>query len=157
MSFSYNNGANPIPDYIRMLISDTVQFGARGQRVYAFEDQEIQAGVQIEMAVWQSSMFFSPPAGAANLPGVPIPYRRVAATMLDCLAANQARLQIIAKLLDVTVNPKASEAMREQAAALREADDNSGAFVVIEQTVDFFSFRDRWFKEWQRQTAGGIV
>ncbi len=157
MAFSYSAGANPPIDYPRLLISDTVQFGAQGQRVYAFDDSEIMAATRIEMSVWQSSMFFSPPAGVASLGTTPVPWRRIAATLLDSLAANQARLQIIAKLLDVTVNPKASEAMREQAAALREADDNSGAFAIIEQTPDFFSFRDRFWKQWERQTAGGNV
>ncbi len=157
MSFSYQFGANPPIDYPRLLASDTVQFGAQGQRVYAFEDSEITAATRIEMAVWQSAQFFSPPAGVASLGTTPTPWRRIAATLLDSLAANQARLQIIAKLLDVTVNPKASEAMREQAAALREADDNSGAFVIIEQVVDQFSFYDRYWAEWQRQTAGGNV
>ena len=121
MSFSYQYGANPPIDYPRLLISDTVQFDAQGNRVYAFEDQEIQAATSIEMAVWQSSMFFSPPAGANVLPTTPIPWRRIAATLLDALASNQARLQIIVKLLDVTLNPNASREMRAQAQALRDA------------------------------------
>ena len=157
MSFSYNYGANPIPDYIRLMISDTVEFDAQGQRVYAFEDQEIQAFVNIEMAVWQSSQFFSPPTGASTLPTVPIPYRRIAATALESLASNQARLQIIVKLLDVTLNPNASREMRAQAQALRDADDNSGALVIIEQVNDVFSFRDRYWKQVQRMTGGGFV
>ena len=151
-SFSYNFGANPPIDYPRLLCSDTVQNDpATGQRVYAFADQEIQAATQIEMQVWQSGQFFSPPAGVGALNNPPYPWRRIAATLLDALAANQARLQIIAKLLDVTINPKAADAMRAQAAALREADDNSGAFIIIEQVNDVFSFRDRFWKQVQRQ------
>lgn len=157
MSFSYGAGSNPAIDYPRFLSSDTVQLNAQGQRVYAFEDSEILMATQIELGVWQSAQFFSPPVGVASFGSVPVPWRRIAANLLDALAANQARLQIIAKLLDVTVNPKASAEMRAQAAALREADDNSGAFVIIEQVNDVFSFRDRYWKQVQRMTGGGFV
>ncbi len=156
MSFSYQFGANPPIDFPRLLISDTVQNDANGQRVYAFEDSEIMAATQIEMAVWMSPQFYTPPAGNANLGNTPTPWRRIAATLLDSLASNQARLTILVKLLDVTLNPKASSEMRAQAAALREADDNSGAFVIIEQVNDQFSFRDRFWKQVQRQQGGGF-
>ena len=157
MSFTYQFGANPPIDYPRLLVSDTIQLDpATGQRVYAFEDSEISAAAAIEMAVWRSPQFFTPPAGQATQPTVPTPWRRIAATLLDALAASQARQQIIAKLLDVTINPKASAEMRAQAAALREADDNSGAFVIIEQVNDVFSFRDRFWKQVQRQQGAGI-
>lgn len=156
MSFSYQYGANPPIDYPRFLCSDTVQNDpATGQRVYAFEDSEITMAAQIEMAVWMSPQFYSPPAGNATIQNPPYPWRRIAANLLDALAANSARLQIIAKLLDVTINPRASDAIRAQAQALRTADDNSGAFVIIEQVNDAFSFRDRFCKQVQRQQAGG--
>lgn len=154
--FTYGFGANPPIDYPRLLISDTVEYDANGNRVYAFEDSEITAAAQIEMGVWQSAQFYSAPSGQATLPTVPVPYRRVAATLLDSLAANQARLQIIAKLLDVTVNPNASKAMAAQAQALRDADDNAGTFVIIEQVNDVFSFRDRYWKQIQREQGGGF-
>jgi hypothetical protein len=156
MSFSYQYGANPPIDYPRFLCSDTVQNDpATGQRVYAFEDSEITMAARIEMAVWMSPQFFTPPAGNAVINNPPYPWRRIAANLLDALAANSARLQIIAKLLDVTINPKASDALRAQAQALRTADDNSGAFVIIEQVNDVFSFRDRFWKQVQREQGGG--
>ena len=156
--FTYQYGANPPIDYPRLLCSDTVQFDpATGQRVYAFEDSEIMAATTIEMSVWQSAQFFTPPAGTPVLSNSgPTPWRRIAATLLDALAASQARMQIIAKLLDVTINPKASAEIRAQAEALREADDNSGAIVIIEQVNDVFSFRDRFWKQVQRQQGGGM-
>jgi hypothetical protein len=157
MSFSYSYGARPLPDYPRLLCSDTVEFDANGNRVYAFEDEEITAAAQIELSVWQSGQFWTPPAGVASLGSAVIPWRRIAATLLDALAANQARQQIIAKLLDVTLNPQASAAMRAQAAALRDADDNNGAFVLIEQVNDVFSFRDRFWAQIQRNGAGGLI
>ncbi len=154
MSFTYNQGANPPIDFPRFLSSDTVQFDDQGQRVYAFSDEEIQAATTIEMSVWQSAQFWTPPRGLTTLPAPPYPWRRIAATLLDALAANQARLGIISKLLDVTLNPNAAKSMREQAQALRDTDDNSGAFVIIEQVNDQFSFRDRFFKQVQRQQGG---
>jgi len=156
MAFTYQYGANPPIDYPRLLCSDTVQTDAQGNRVYAFEDSEIQAATAIELAVFQSSQFYTPPVGLSSLATPPVPWRRIAATLLDSLAANQARLQIIAKLLDVTINPRASESMAAQAKALRDADDNSGAFVIVEQVNDAFSFRDRYWKEVQRQQGEGF-
>lgn len=156
MSFSYGAGSNPPIDYPRMLVADTTQFDANGQRVYAFEDSEIVAATTIEMSVWQSGMFYSGQAGVATLPSNPIPWRRVAATLIDCLAANQARLSILSQVLDVKLNANATKDMQAQAAALRKADDESGAFVIIEQVNNVFSFRDRYWKTVQRQSGGGI-
>ena len=153
MAFSYQYGANPAVDYPRFLISDTVETDASGNRVYAFEDEEIAAATLIEQSVWQSAMRYSPPAGV-SVGTSPVSWRRVAATLLDALSANHARLTIISKLLDVTMNPNAAKEMRAQAASLREIDDNSGSFMIIEQVTDAFSFRDRFWKQVQRQTAG---
>jgi len=153
MSFSYQFGANPQVDYPRMLISDTVQNDQNGNRVYAFEDSEILAAYQIEQNVWMSPQFYSGTLGQASETNPPVSYRRVAATLLDCLAANQARLQAISSILDVKLNAQAAKEMRETAAALREAEDNSGAFVIIEQVNDEWSFRDRFWKTVQRQSA----
>lgn len=126
---------------------------ATGNRVYAFEDEEIAAATLIEQSVWQSGMGSSPPSGG-YVPTIPVSWRRIAATLLDSLSANQARLTIISQLLDVKMNPNAAKEMRAQAAALRDIDDNSGSFVMIEQVTDAFSFRDRFWKQVQRQTAG---
>lgn len=151
MAFTYQGGANPPIDYIRMLISDTVQTDVQGNRVYAFEDSEIQAGYAIEQNVWMAPQFYSGVAGQAAETNPPVSYRRVAATMLDCLASNQARFQIISQILDVKVNQGASKEMRATAQALRDTEDNSGAFVIIEQVNDEWSFRDRFWKTVQRE------
>ena len=45
--------------------------------------------------------------------------------------------------------------MRAQAQALRDADDNSGAIMIVEQVNNSFSFRDRYWKTVQRQSGGG--
>ncbi len=157
MSFSYNYGSNPPIDYPRLLISDTQQFEADGTtRAYVFEDSEIQAATTIETSVWQSGMFYSGSGGLTTLPNQSvIPWRRIAATLLDSLAANAARLSAVTQLLDVKLSPKeAALALREQAQALRDADDNSGSFAIAEQVGNQFTFRDRFWKQIQRQWGG---
>jgi hypothetical protein len=153
MSFTYQYGANPPIDYPRLLISDTVQNDANGNRIYAFEDAEINAATQIEQNVWLSAQFYSGTMGQAAQANPPVSYRRVAATLLDSLSANMARLQIISQILDVRVNAAAAAAMQKQAAYLRQVEDESGAFVIIEQVNDEWSFRDRFWKTIQRQSA----
>lgn len=156
MSFSYNFGANPPIDYPRLLISDTQQFAADGVTpIYVFEDAEITAATNIELAVWQSPQRYSAGGGTNTLAGTNItPWRRIAATLLDSIAANKARLASITQLLDVKLSPQfAAKALREQAQALRDADDNSGAFVIIEQVNNQFAFRERFWKTIQRQGA----
>jgi hypothetical protein len=155
-TFSYQGGANPAIDYPRMLVSDTLQFGPDGTTpIFAFWDEEIQAATQIEMAVWQSGQFWSGASGVTPLNNSSVmPWRRIAATLIDCLASNQARLNYISKQLDTSMNPGAVKDMQAQAAALREADDNSGAFVIIEQVNDWWSFVDRYWKTIARESAG---
>jgi hypothetical protein len=155
-TFSYQGGANPLIDYPRYIASDTLQYGPDGvTQIFAFWDQEVQAAIQIEMAVWQSSQFWSGPAGVTPfINSTVIPWRRIAATMIDSLASNMARLNYISQQLDTKMNPGATKDMMAQAAALRLADDNSGAFVLIEQVNDHWSFVDRYWKTVQRQSAG---
>ena len=155
-TFSYQGGANPPIDYPRILVADTLQFGPDGTTpIFAFWDQEIQAATQIEMAVWQSGMYWSGPQGVSPLTNTSVvPWRRIAATLIDALASNQARLSYISQQLDTKMNPGAVKDMQAQAAALRLADDNSGAFAIIEQVNDHWSFIDRYWKTVQRQSAG---
>ena len=155
-TFTYQGGANPPIDWIRLLVSDTQQFSPVDGTtpIFAFWDEEIQSATAIEMAVWQSGMFWSGPAGVASLPNQPTPWRRIAATLIDSLASNQARIAIISSQLDTKLNPGAVKDMQAQAAALRLADDNSGAFVIVEQVNDWFSFVDRYWKTVQRQSGG---
>lgn len=159
MSFSYGAGSNPPIDYPRLLVSDTQQFAADGTtRLYVFEDSEITAAATIASGMWQSSQFFSGTLGVASFPTNPSQYLRTAATLLYSLAANNARLAVIKQILDVKVDATdAAVQMRETAASYLEMDDNSGAFVLIEMVNDDFSFRDRFWKQVQRQTAGGLL
>ena len=152
MSFSYGFGSNPPIDYPRMLVADTQQFLADGvTRAYIFEDSEITAFASIVSSVFQSSMVYDPPQ-SAQIPTSPVSYVRQAAYMLNALAANKARLAGITALLDVKLSMKdAAKALQDQATAFLELEDNSGAFMVIEQVNDAVSFRDRFWKEVQRQ------
>ncbi len=147
MSFSYGFGANPTIDYPRMLIGDTVEAG------HIYEDSEINSAYAIQANVWQSSMFYSG-SGGRTLPSTPVSYYRVAALLLDSLASNRARLGGVTKLLDVTLSLGAvAKSLHDQANCWRELDDNSGAFVMIEQTNTTFGFLDRFWKQVQRQNA----
>jgi|GEM_PF-2834785 len=157
-TFSYQYGANPPIDWIRLLVSDTQQFSPIDGTtpVFAFWDQEIIAATQIELAVWQSSQFWSGPLGNSSLGNIPMPWRRIAATLIDALASNQARIGLISQQLDTKLNPGAVKDMQAQAAALREADDNSGAFAIVEQVNDHWSFVDRYWRTVARQSAGMV-
>jgi hypothetical protein len=153
-TYSYSGGANPVPDFPRLLVADTGP-------TFVFSDQEISAMISIVQGQFQSGMFFDaaggPPGGGtlgAYLPSQPIPYYRVAGMLLSSLAANKARLSSVVKLLDVTLSAdKAAKALMDQAKAYFDADDNSGAFMIIEQVNDSFSFRDRYWKSFLRQGA----
>lgn len=148
--FSYQYGLHPEIDYPRLLISDTQAEN------HIFEDSEIQAATALQACQFQSGMFYSWPAGR-NLPNTPVSYLRVAAILLDALAANKSRLSSVTALLDVQLAPdKAAVALRDQAKQYRELDDDAGAFVIIEQCNNFWSMRDRFWKQVQRQSGMGL-
>jgi hypothetical protein len=148
MSFSYDLENTPRIAYIRLLVADTDSTTA------IFSDEEIEAAYRIQAATFQSSMKYSGRNGA-TLPSSPVSYLRVAALLLDSLAANKSRLSSITQLLDVKLSPdKASAALREQAKQYRTVDDESGAFMVIEQCSTVWGFVDRFYKTIQRQNAG---
>lgn len=148
MSFTYDFNSNPMVAYVRLLIADTNVLNP------VFQDEEITAFYSIQANQFQSSMYFSGAAGISNLPSNPVSYLRVAALALDALASNAARLSGVMKLLDVTLGiDKAAGSLRAQAKAYRETDDDAGAFVIVEQCNTSFSFVDRWFKQYQRQSA----
>jgi hypothetical protein len=145
MSFSYQLGANPPIDYPRLLISDTQSLN------HVFEDEEIIAAANIVAGVWQSSMQYSGVSGQPVLPTTPVNYLRTAAILCDAMAANKSRLSSVVQLLDVKLSPdKAADALRKQAQQYREIDDDSMAFVVIEQCHNEWTFRDRFWKQVQR-------
>ncbi len=76
---------------------------------------------------------------------------RTAALLLDSIAANKARLSSITQLLDVKLSPeKAAESLRAQAKQYRDVDDDSMAFVIIEQCNTDWSFVQRFWNQWQR-------
>ncbi len=154
-TFTYQGGANPTIDYIRLLVSDTQQFAPDGTTpIFVFGDSEIQAAYVIEQNVWMSPQFFSGVMGQTTEQNPPVSYRRVAATLLDALAANKSRLASIKQMLDVKLDSSdAAIQLRETAQALRDTEDNSGAFVIIEQVNDEWSFRDRFWKTIQRENA----
>jgi hypothetical protein len=145
---------NPQIDYVRGLIADTVEFDANGNRIYIWSDTEIQMFTQMQAALgWQSTQFYSPPAGAF-LPSSPVGYLRIAATMLNAQASNSAKFAIIVQLLDVKLDAsKAAKAFQDTAQRYLDMDDNSGAVVIIEMVQDYFSFRDRFWKQVQRQSG----
>ncbi len=150
MPFTYQFGANPQIDYPRLLISDTVDLN------HIFEDSEIEMAYSIQASFFQSSMFYSPPAGR-NVPTSPVSYLRVAALLLDSLAANKSRLSSITQLLDVKLSPNvAAKSLRDQAQEYRDVDDSSGAFFIIEQCPTQWAFQDRFWNQVQRQQGVGF-
>lgn len=148
MSFSYSGGQNPSIDYPRLLIADT------NPDNFIFQDSEIIAFGNIVSQVWQSSMFWNAPSGQATLPSNPVNYLRIAALALDSLAANSSRLASVIQILDVKLDAKsAAAALRAQAEQYRKVDDESGAFIIVEQVCSDWAFADRFWSQVQR-TSG---
>jgi hypothetical protein len=145
---------NPQIDYVRGLIADTVELNSQGQNVFVWSDTEIRMFTQMQAELaWQSTQFYSPPAGAF-LPSSPTGYLRIAATMLNAQAANSAKFATIIQLLDVKLDAsKAAKAFQDTAQRYLDMDDNSGAVAIIESVNDYFSFRDRFWKQVQRQSG----
>lgn len=146
---------NPPIDYVRGLIADTVEFAADGVTpVFIFSDTEISMFTQMQAQLgWQTTQFYSPPGGQF-LPSSPTPYLRVAATMLRSLAVNNAKLAIVQQMLDVKLDAsKAAAALEAQAQSYLDMDDDSAAIAIIEWCNDYFSFRDRFWKQVQRQSG----
>jgi len=158
MSWSFQNGANPVIDYPRILSGDM------NPVTPIFQDEAILSIEQIVVKPFQSGMFWSTPNGAIGggtlgtmLPQIPIPYYRVAAIMLQSMAAQQAWPSAVTQLLDVKLNgPAAVKALQALAQSYIDLDNDSGAFMIIEQVNNDWSFRDRFWKQWQRQSAGSF-
>lgn len=145
--FSYNYGSNPLIDYPRLLCSDTQPVN------FIFDDNEILAMYQIVNANFQSAQFYSG-AGGTIPPSTPVSYLRVAAYLLMAVAANKSRLASIKQLLDIKLDSSdAAIQMRDTAEKYLEMDDNAGAFMIIEQCNDNFSFRDRFWATVQRSSS----
>ena len=150
--FTYDFDTNLRVANVRLLISDTINTDAQPA---IFSDTEINAFYNIQQSTFQSSMFFSGSAGR-DLPYSPVSTLRVAALALDSLASNASRLSAITKLLDVSLSPKeAAVSLRDQAMQYRTTDDESGAMVLFEQATTVWGFAQRFWNQYQRQTAGG--
>ena len=150
--FTYNPQNPTDADIVRQLIPDTTN---TLQQPAIFNDYEINNLFTIQARVFQSSMFYSPPAGR-NIPMSPVSLLRVAAIGIDIIASNSAQLALITKLLDVNLNPAAAaKILTDRADKYRQIDDESGAFAIIEQVNTTWAFYDRYFKQIQRQTGGG--
>jgi hypothetical protein len=160
MSFSYSlatvyPSTQPLIDYPRLIVQDTQEFQPDGTtRAYVFEDSEILAMYTIVSNVFQSTMTYDYPV-TIPVPQSPVSYLRVAAYLLRSLAANTARLSGILQILDVKLDMKsATAALQQQAKDWLATDDDSGAFVIIEQVQfgDDAGFKDRFYREVQRQS-----
>ena len=152
-TFSYNYGSNPPIDYPRLMISDTQEYLPDGVTPgYVFADQEIMAAVQIESSTFQSAQFYTPPGGIALPQGVVMPWRRIAATLMDCMVANKGKLASIKRILDVQLDSSdAAKWLQAQAKTYRDTDDNSGAIFIIEQVNNEWSLYQRYWAQVQRQ------
>lgn len=128
---------------VRLLVADT------DATKPIFQDDEVQASLDLE----QLSVFIPitgniPTPLFNNQPSV----RRAAATLLDVLAANKARLAGALKVLDIQIDTsKAAAELRATAKALRDTEANMGHFGVIEMVQGQFSARERWAKEMLRR------
>lgn len=139
MSFSYQMGANPQIDYVRLLIADT------NPAQPIFQDQEIYSAYNI------ITCFVIVPGGGgqATINSNYTPsYYRVAAILLDSLAANKAALAGLLKVLDVNIDlSKAAQELRASAKEYRDVEDNSGAFAIVEWVPNNFAATERVWKQ----------
>lgn len=151
--FTYQGGLNPPIDYPRLMVSDTQQYLADGVTpAYVFSDQEILAIEQVVASPFQSAQFYSPPLGQQLPQGVVMPWFRIAASLLDCMVANKAKLASIKRILDVQLDSSdAAKWLQSQAKSYRDLDDNSGAFFIIEQVNNEWSLYQRYWAQVQRQ------
>ena len=153
-TYTYDFTSAPAISYVRLLIPDTQFIPNVSPPQMVFSDQEIGAFFTIQQMTSQSGMFFSGNQ-ARNLPALPLSYVRVAALALDTLANNKGKLGNVVKLLDVSLDWKdAAQILRDGAKTYREVDDDAGAFAIIEQTPTDWAFAQRWWNQFQRQTAG---
>ena len=147
MSFSY--GVNFNIDVVRDLCQDINPLAPN------LSDETINRMYTVQQSTFQSSMFFSGNQGR-QLPYQPMSYLRVAALCLDCMAALKAQLASIKALPDVKLDASDSAKMlMAKADSYRKVDDESGAFVILEQVSTVWGMRDRYWSQIQRQTAGG--
>lgn len=145
MSFSYQLGANPTIDAPRMLIADTDATHA------IFQDEEILMASNVD----QIQAYIPNGQGALAVVSSQPSARRVAAVLLDALAANKARLSAALKVLDINVDStKAAVELRATAQQLRDTEMNSGNFAITEMVQDQWGARERVWKQLLRIFGG---
>jgi hypothetical protein len=83
-------------------------------------------------------------------------YLLTAALALDAVASYNSRLASLKQLLDVKLDSSdAAIQLRAQAQEYRDVDDNSMAFVIIEQVQrNNWSFQERFWSQVQRRSGG---
>lgn len=152
-TFSYQGGANPPIDIPRFMISDTQEFLPDGVTPgYVFADSEILMATQLVYSPFQSTQYYTPPAGAFLPQGVVMPWYRIAAALIDSMAANKSKLASIKRILDVQLDSSdAAKWLQAQAKTYRDVDDNSGAIFIIEQVNNEWSLFQRYWNQVQRQ------
>ena len=135
------------------MISDTQAYLSDGITPgYVFADQEILAIEQVVFSPFQSAQFYTPPQGQQLPQGVIMPWFRIAAALLDCMAANKAKLASIKRILDVQLDSSdAAKFLQAQAKAYRDMDDNSGAIFIIEQVNNDWTLAQRYWNQTARQ------
>lgn len=155
MAFSYDFNTNPAVAYIRLLLPDTTEDPAKNLPI--FQDNEIERLYTVQQMQFQSSMFFSPPAGRI-LPATPVSLLRVAALGLDIIANNAAFTSLVTQLMDIKLSAKDASAMiAARANQYRQTDDEAGAFAIVEQCFTGWGFQDRYWNQIARMQGGGSI
>jgi hypothetical protein len=133
---------------MRLLVSDTQALN------HVFEDSELLAFQTVVALPFQSGQRYDYPFGN-TLPVSPVTYLRAAALALKSLAANKSRLASIKQLLDVKLDSSdAAIQLRATADSYLQMDEDNGAFCIIEQVSNSFSFSERFWNTVQRQQVG---
>ena len=140
MSWTYQLGANPPIDFVRLLIADT------DSTAQVFQDEEIRAAASII-----PTFYITPNSGTSQAPGanfIQPSYYRQAAILLDALSANKARLAAQLKVLDIEMNVQvAAQELRATAKEYRDIEDNSGAFAIVEMVPNNYAAYERVWKQ----------
>ena len=140
VTFTYDFGINRQISVVRMLVGDTDPAHP------IFGDDEVLAGYSLN-----AFAVITPSGGGQYSSSAPASPFFVAATLLESLASNKARLASVGQLLDVHLDAaKASQELRATAKALRDSERNSGAFAIAEQVPTQFAARERLWKQMLR-------
>ncbi len=147
MSFTYSPPAPTLVNLVRLQVADTDSTHP------VFQDEEITMAASLETGGYMAASSSSSGSVISTINNASA--RRVAACMLDALAANKARLSAALEVLDIKIDPsKAAQALQKQAAYLREVESESGFFAIAETVYDPFTWRSRVWNEWLRQFGG---